>query len=135
MDQAQWDARVDAHWAALMARRPLPKPHGYLHRTFEYVPARRQTDDDWAYVETRIAFDYRPGTERSHPGGHWTSGSGSYDPPDAAEAEFLGAERQDGDKWLPIPATDWLHSWCRAAYDAADEDDFFRALPARDDAP
>jgi hypothetical protein len=102
---------------------------GYLHRTFEYVPAGRDPgiDDAWACVKIRIAFNYSPGTERSHPGGHYNRASGSWDPPDA---EYLGAERQDGDKWVPVPETDWLHGWCRAAYDFAD---FFDALPVGDD--
>jgi hypothetical protein len=123
---------------------------GYLHRTFEYVPvsvssvhaertetlfARRDPDidDAWAWVEIRITFFYSPGTERSHPGGHYNRASETWDPTDADEAEYLGAERQDGDKWVPIPETDWLHGWCRAAYDAADGADFSGALPERDD--
>lgn len=98
----------------------------YLYRTFEFVGP----DDGDATIEIRITFGYRPGTRRSHPGGHWNSHIGTWDPPSDDEREFIRAEREtDPNKWVLIADSEWLHTWCVAAFEAADADDLVLALP------
>ena len=98
----------------------------YLYRTFEFVdPARND-----ANIEVRITFNYSPGRTARHPTKDdlWTL--------EPSEREYIRAERETTpNKWVPIIDREWLHGWCIAALEAADEDDLVRALPDREDAP
>jgi hypothetical protein len=81
-----------------------------------------------AFLETRVLFTYSAGTARMHwrPQGR---AIGTWSPSDPAERDFTSAAWQQADgKWFPLAG-----SWCRAAFDAADEIDFVEALPDWED--
>lgn len=44
--------------------------------------------EDWDVVIYYECTHYSPGTQHTHPGGHWSRSLGGWLPPDAPEAEF-----------------------------------------------
>lgn len=95
---------------------------GQIEREFEYC----LPNGDAASILFNIEFSYYPGTRHSHPGGHWNSHIGSWDPPDDPEWEIGEVTRKGADgKWVPVTETDWFwNAWVVPLWDGLERADF-----------
>lgn len=95
---------------------------GSIEREFEYF----MPDGEAASILFNIEFTYSAGTRRSHPGGHWNSWIGSWDPPEDPDWEIGEVTRQTKDsKWVPVTPQDWFwDAWVVPLWDGLRREDF-----------
>lgn len=99
---------------------------GSIERLFEYYEPK----GDVKTILFNVEFSYYPGTRHSHPGGHWNSHIGSWDPPDDPECEMGDVTRQDTDgRFIPVTPADWFwNAWVIPLWDSLETSDFVEAM-------